>query len=121
MRFAEGQRVRVEFDCNYAYDDDGWVVVRTPDGYLQKIWPASFADYATPVAPAKWPPRIGDIWEANGAEYYARENTCSVGTVVLDRFDRDEDDDSEVFYEVNRGELDAFKALNPRLIRRRGE
>ena len=42
-------------------------------------------DYAMvkPVVPENWPPQIGDIWEADGTEYFVRRNTVDTDDLVI--------------------------------------
>src|ERR1019366_10345025 len=114
MTFVKGQRVHVEFDgvidlpcTNSAYVTSGnttrWV---------------SHKDI-TPLDPENWPPQVGDIWEAEGTEYYVRENRSRglLDTIVVDRFARE----GRVFSESRlngTANLNTFKSLSPTLVRR---
>jgi hypothetical protein len=61
--------------------------------------------------PKDWPPETGDVWEAEGHEYFARPNTVCRGEFSLIG------DHGDGFY--GKAEVEKFKALSPRLVRRR--
>lgn len=72
--------------------------------------------------PANWPPQVGDIWEAGGREYFARlSGQQSIWLIVSDCHAAAMADNQPDYYENVPGSLDAFKALNPVLARRRGQ
>jgi hypothetical protein len=102
----EGQRVKVELEGVLSLVDKEGVYVRVPAdrSYAHWIW----LEHAkvTPLDPPDWPPRVGDIWEAEGREWFAR--ITSETSIFIP-----EDNNPSVL-------LAAFKALNPVLVRRRG-
>jgi hypothetical protein len=61
--------------------------------------------------PKDWPPEPGDIWEKQGHEYFARPNTLYPDQLSLIG------DDGDGYF--GNTEVERFKALNPRLVRRR--
>ena len=64
---------------------------------------------------ADWPPQAGDIWEAEGMEYYGQDwNGLVLQPTVAT--------ENNYAYGVNKSyvrSLDDFKSLRPRLVRRR--
>lgn len=70
----------------------------------------------TRAEPDNWPPQVGDIWEVAGNEYSVRRNSASPEQLVIQLLDIDESTSRWEYYKDNQ---DKFKALNPRLIRRR--
>ena len=116
---TKGQRVHVEFDGVITSRDGIFVYdVRSHDGADMAINSA----YITPLDPGNWPPQVGDVWEADGTEYYVRENRSRglLGTIVVDRFARE----GRVFSESRlngTANLNTFKSLSPTLVRRRGQ
>jgi hypothetical protein len=113
MTFVKGQRVHVEFDGTISRQihEYGIEVQTADDAYM-----AINVAYITPLEPADWPPQLGDIWEVDGEEYYARENRAQVrrGEIVIDRFGNPADS-------FVQGRFDDFKSLSPTLVRRRGQ
>lgn len=123
MEFVKGQRVHVEFDGVVCEPDGGtdpenWIGVRNNDGmglgYIHHFWRSSEDGEITPLVPVSWPPRVGDIWEADGNEYFVRpHSSLRRDDTVVESLSRS----PQRFYYTSG--LDDFKALNPRLIRRR--
>lgn len=116
MDFVKGQRVRVSFEGKVKNPDmrvgsvgigclteilcdDGWTHLVCHNG-----------DAIEPLEPASWPPQLGDIWETGGKEYYVRRHSMRDDNVICSF------DGESSFYQ---SDLDAFKALSPRLVRRR--
>lgn len=73
-QFARGRRVRVSFEGNIHFYDPTYVSQRvsiapdSPDGRKVDItWVEK--EFITFPVPEDWPPRLGDIWEAEGQEY----------------------------------------------------
>jgi hypothetical protein len=113
--FKKGQRVRVEFEGIVDWFD-GEVLQLSSDipresHRLVKV--DTFNTKVTPAGPADWPPQVGDIWEAEGEEYYACDDAFGDG-IRVESFDYGKHSES---YK----NLDPFKALNPVLVRRRGQ
>ena len=76
------------------------------------------ADYVTIARvrrPSDWEryggAQVGDIWEVNGDEYFARENFVSDRSPVIEPFD---------VRKVIAPVAEDFGHLNPKLVRRRG-
>jgi hypothetical protein len=119
--FRTGDKVHVEFDgvVTSRYEG-GWLVIE--DGgswYRHQIWATGAEKVVTRLEPKNWPPQPGDIWAVAGAaedqEWFAR--TATFGRVVLDGAETG----SQVHYGYSSEfGFDKFKALNPRLVRRRG-
>jgi hypothetical protein len=138
--FAPGTKVHVEFDAIveeptswdfikkgggglHATDGYGFVKVRdTTNSLYHYVWPGSyFGDdddgnaLVTIVKGIDWEnydgAQVGDIWEANNREFFAYK---SFGDITLFPVD------GGVGY-FSSERLDEFAALNPRLVRRRGE
>jgi len=65
----------------------------------------------TRADPANWPPQVGDIWEAEGQEYYVRSSRRYHDGVFIGSYAAEND--------YMNYQLDKFKELNPKLIRRR--
>lgn len=115
-----GTRVHVEFDG--IVEDSNHVNsttrVRTCEGtgYDHYIYLGDRDAYAV-IEPTDWekygPPQVGDLWANGEVEYFVRRNWARPGQVVITSFD----DDWSYYYQ---SDLEHFKALNPRLIRRRG-
>jgi hypothetical protein len=108
-----GDKVHVEFDGTVHYVNYVNVVtVKGPLGGLLAV-PKTCV---TVLEPADWPPQIGDIWAVGEIEYCARENYVLKDQMVVEPIDAYEREES--FYEAT---MCNFKALKPRLVRRRSE
>jgi hypothetical protein len=115
QEFKEGQRVKVEFEGvildTYSYDgcvkllDDG----AKEDGWNHYVYLNSPAVKVTLADPKDWPPQVGDIWEAEGREYFIQES-MSRGMVIRP------DDTMHTALSV-----EGLKRLSPVLVRRRGQ
>ena len=110
-----GQKVHVEFDAVVGRLTTKGAWVESSAGTTHSIP----AEYMTLTDPENWPPQVGDIWELDGEEYYARANRSIRvrGTVVLDAFEADR----HSIYEHDSAEWDNFKNCFPTLVRRRGQ
>jgi hypothetical protein len=118
-RFKKGERVRVVIEGSVkTYNEAGGVealYVTTGNGIDTHYVHLGIA--GSPMGtvsvesldPANWPPQVGDIWEAEGREWFA-QSSLSRGVVL-----RGEDTGYAAL------ELDRFKGLNPVLVRRRGQ
>ena len=115
--FRPGQRVHVEFDAEVASKQPYTTLVHlySNSGALLVV----NAKDVTPLDPENWPPQIGDIWEANGREYFARSHRGNDLWLVLDGFETREFYSDAPGYSTSHKTLDQFKALNPTLARRR--
>ena len=104
--YKKGQRVKVEIEgeIEWALSDGR---IRMP-GCLDYIRTCDPAVKVTPADPKDWPPEPGDIWEADGEEYFARKSNLGGPVLAADS--------------VDKGTLDPgrFLTLNPSLVRRRG-
>lgn len=118
--FKEGQRVKVEYEGTVAPCGGGMdAVIKSKDApYDDRLYLLDLAGIkVTLLDPPDWPPRVGDIWEAEGREYYVCGSSVKGGVII------------EPFNVTNPGSkwqyadelLDDFKALNPTLVRRRGQ
>jgi hypothetical protein len=112
--FKAGQRVKVEFGGTLKYLDDETMEIRTDDDYFYYIAPGREPGITiTPLDPENWPPQVGDIWEADGGEFLARKSVAGRDAIVcipVDEMPRHYAMDTE-----------PLKALNPVLVRRRGQ
>lgn len=111
--YKEGQRIHVEFDGTVT-GQSGSIVYVTHD--TEKMGGYEFevhSDSVTLLDPAGWPPQVGDIWEAEGREYYVRKNEYS-----------HLEEKRQIVMVPDAGswvDLDDLKGLNPVLVRRRGQ
>jgi hypothetical protein len=109
--FKVGDRVRVTGTVTEAYYEGQWLMVKFGNGYPGSINLSEKGidlENLGPADPADWPPQVGDIWEADGVEYYVSGSIAE--PVILIR------EANDITSACNSGFL---KALNPRLIRRR--
>jgi hypothetical protein len=67
------------------------------------------ATVTEPVTPQSWPPKIGDIWEADGHEYFVYKGLTGATIFPVDGVE----DDLDYFTS-----FDKFKKLKPKLVRR---
>ena len=115
--YKKGQRVKVEFEgVVKVADSDGMLEILTDDGYFYYIAARREPGVKiTPADPKGWPPRVGDIWETGGTEYFARHSADKMGITMVP-------DGQDVIghYALN-SMSETFKALNPVLVRRRGQ
>lgn len=106
--FKAGQRVKVEYE--------GTVVVVHHEPKLAYViqrggrnaWMYPEHSTITLLDPADWPPQVGDIWEANGQEWFACRRHDD-GALLI------KPDDGGGMWDTK-----TFKSLNPVLVRRRG-
>jgi hypothetical protein len=118
--FKEGQRVRVEFEGvikdTYSHNACAKIVDSGAEevGWYHYVYLNSPGVKVTLADPESWPPRVGDIWEAGGREWYTRQNMACGDEIIVGTFDRPSQD----YYQRDLGD---FKALNPVLVRRRGQ
>lgn len=115
VKYKKGQRVKVELEGEIrnpdSYNGCAWIVAGDGEYSHYVYLDSSTAGVKVTLAdPEDWPPQVGDIWEADGKEWFVRKNTDSRVRVVF----VSEDNDMRV-------ELENFKALNPVLVRRRGQ
>ena len=113
--FKVGQRVRVE----YLYEGEILSAGETTlslrvdglsKGYARMVNIAAPGIIVTVLDPAGWPPQIGDLWEADGKEWFARYDEYG--------------NHSRIVLTPESGQWtdpDELKNLNPVLIRRRGQ
>ncbi len=100
--FRSGQRVHVEYDGVVSIHGDApWVI---PSDYRHVAFQAPPGS-VTIADPVDWPPHVGDIWSANGLEWFAR---VSSGEVLMSP------EDMGATWNI-----DEFKTINPMLMRRR--
>lgn len=142
--YPVGTKIRVEFDAvveapaSYDYikagnsglhdSSDygtGFLKVRDTKNWLYHyVWAGPDATYDHPVIAVIVQPdwekhdgvRVGDVWEANGEEYFAY---MSYGDITLFPVNGVSLGSSRSYYGPM--QHDTFGALNPRLVRRRGE
>lgn len=119
MAFKIGDRVHVEFDGTV--DESiiyGWTVIQDESGLSHQLWTTGIDRLARLSDPENWPPRIGDVWEAKGTEYFARSHSIHATRPVMHPVaGGDCYYDATTVYRTRT--MDAFKALGPKLLRRR--
>ena len=107
QEFKAGQRIKVEYTGIIPESGKGTDARLLFEGVYLQVRPLE--DIKVTLAdPKDWPPQMGDIWEANGREYYV-QSSLSRKVVVRP------DDTMHA-----QPSLESFKALNPVLVRRRG-
>lgn len=121
-KFKVGDKVHVEFDAVVTGDLDftkgrlcAWPVRQISgepyDHATHYVYLSASNATLIETDPAYWPPQSGDIWEANGAEYFVIAGfLADLVVTAVDNFDGFSGEDIE----------SNFKALNPQLVRRRG-
>jgi hypothetical protein len=114
MEFTKGQRVKVELRGEIV-DIHGkselTYVVKTGSGNVW-VYPNT-APTITMLDPENWPPQVGDIWEADGREYYVRWNGSTKRPAVASF------DNTDTYWYAEG--LEGFRKLSPVLMRRRGQ
>ena len=141
--FKPGTKVRVEFEAvveeprvyDYIKADSGglhcnsdwgggFLKVRdTKGGVYHYVWtgPEYYGgqEVVTAIVPTDWEKydgvQVGDIWEANGREYFAYKTAWGLVPTLYPV-----DGSGAAYYDTN-DKHGAFGKLNPRLLRRRGE
>ena len=110
LGFKVGDRVRVTGTVASVNTPYRWIGVHFGYAYGIISIDAKGIDLENlgPADPDSWPPRVGDIWEAKGVEYFARKHMFRDDRTVLIPADA-----SYVYEDTG------LKALNPKLIRRR--
>lgn len=117
QEFKKGQRVKVEYEGVVDWFDGEALQLSRDDSrkVSRLVRVDTFNTKVTLLDPADWPPQVGDIWEAEGKEYYGRECRTAMEPGVY----------VGAIHAAGRdympGQLDGFKALNPVLVRRRGQ
>lgn len=118
--FKNGQRVKVELEGKIidTYSHDACVKILDDDtesgGWNHYVYLMSPAVKVTPAGPAGWPPQVGDIWATRDGFGPVGEWFCQSSR--MHGFVMRSEDTSNT-----RVVLDEFKALNPVLVRRRGQ
>jgi len=120
--FKIGQRVKVELEGTIVglESHDGCIKIWSDQEYAHYVcvdrWSGGQIDTGAKVTltgPENWPPQVGDIWEADGGEFVARKSLAGRDYIVCIPVD-----DIHGHYAM---ETAPFKALNPVLVRRRGQ
>ncbi|TVZ01247.1 hypothetical protein EAS64_33755 [Trebonia kvetii] len=112
-KFKAGQRVHVEYDGEVVFVSGAFALfeVKGPDGRNHTYGEGVTITLADPE---NWPPQAGDIWEAEGMEYFiraaARGLIASPQSTTLSAFPLWDETVNDR----------AFLDLNPVLVRRRG-
>jgi hypothetical protein len=144
--FKPGTKVHVEFDAivetpreyDYIKASSGGLHANSDYGYgflklrdvanslYHYVWAGPMYDddernIVTAIVSPDWEkhggPKVGDIWEANGREYFAYKSFGDITLYPVD--DRYLSSAGHTYYISEHH--DEFAALNPRLVRRRGE
>jgi hypothetical protein len=119
--FKPGQRVHVEYDTvivNTAKWTPGAHNVKHPvDAYGNATVPDRFI---TALDPESWPPQVGDLWTADGEDFFVREHR---GIGHSDRYFIERAKATSNVGETTYSDrsLNEFKTLNPTLVRRAGQ
>jgi hypothetical protein len=116
--FKAGQRIMLGIPGTvvgtYPEDDLGFDFKADDEYYMPQTTIASMsiksgAVKAEAIDPANWPPKPGEVWDTeSGTRYVTRQHRTIKGCVVINPADN-----GSSFYD---GELDKFKALNPRRV-----
>lgn len=108
--YKYGQRVRIEWEgVVERQSSETILVVQASEGHSLFIDPTKDIKI-TLLDPPGWPPQVGDIWEADGMEWFGRESIIpGKGVVMIPA------DGLEVL------EAGHFRPRNPVLVRRRGQ
>ena len=113
--YKVGDKITVTFTGTiYETDSHDMCAKVADDGefsYNHYVYLESPGVEVTRADPANWPPQVGDIWEAEGQEYYVRVSKRDALRLFIGSFGGELD---YLEYEVHK-----FKELNPKLIRRR--
>ena len=118
--FKAGQRVHVAFDAVVSsVHAIGNLIEVQREGNL--FTNSIQREDVTLAEPANWPPQVGDVWEADGLDWYVRQYRGKLATFTIEPFDQanrpnEHYDDAEI---VGRYNVEEFKGLNPTLVRRR--
>jgi hypothetical protein len=115
-KVKKGDRVHVEFDGTVDYAGDQAILVHPDEA---PIVHSVDNRLITLLDPAGWPPRVGDIWQAEGGEFYTR--ACRLESKRREVVIESMDGEPVNFWEgsEDRSGLEDFKALRPVLVRRR--
>lgn len=112
--FKKGQRVHVEFDAEIVSVGNTCLVVHHGG---HNSWVSPSTTKVTLANPVDWPPQVGDIWEAEGQEYYAEE--WKRDSLTVQPFSHRDSNFAYSDREEYAKSLNDFKALSPTLVRRR--
>jgi hypothetical protein len=112
-------RVKVTIEGTVKVIDGDEIYLKSDDGYVSEIT-YSGSTVFTVAEPEGWGPQPGDVWEADGKDYYVSE--ISPGTLYIASFGGK----SYSYYCNNNSKnyprtFDAFLKLNPKLVRRRSK
>ena len=113
--FKAGQRVKVEYEGTVRRAGDNSLTILSDDGKYRLV--NANKARVTIMDPPNWPPRVGDIWEAEGREYFTRGHSLR-DDIIIEPFDMGNPGPKWQYADEF---LDDFKALNPTLVRRRGQ
>lgn len=72
------------------------------------------AEWLELCEPHSWPPQLGDIWEADGQEYYVRRHYGNKDEIVIGSVE------TPIYFRSYTNGLAMFMDLKPVLVRRRG-
>lgn len=113
----EGDKVSVQKHIVVVSKDTGGFTGNDGQYYrlhYPKCWNVALAEK---YKPKHWPPEIGDIWEAEGSEYYV---TTVDDKIAVHAFDTRRGKYSYVDLPYYVKHLEDFRTLKPVLLRRRG-
>jgi hypothetical protein len=128
--FKRDQRVRVTIETKVErVYGDGRITFYVPPAGAGRYLTVDTVDDTLGVTvevmdPPNWPPQVGDVWEADGLDFYVRQYQGARGRIAIEPFERDSRPAvryTDSVAAVERDSLDSFKALNPVLVRRRGQ
>jgi hypothetical protein len=118
--YKAGRRVKVEFEGTVTAAGDDYLRVRQEGRPFSATGVTIAVEHATITLadPPDWPPQVGDIWEAEGQEYYVRQSVRKGGRVAVEPFASIAAGGLRFW---NTDLLGEFKAHSPKLLRRRGQ
>lgn len=86
--FSRGDRVTVSYEGTVTSSDTlgcglgrGYLI-RTDDGFVHTVHVYGSSAAMEVAVPKYWPPEPGDVWTANGIDWFAVENADSDGLMV---------------------------------------
>jgi hypothetical protein len=112
--YRKGQRVKVQFEgvIIKGSEASNYVTVGQLDGQFglphgDRV--TVHCEMVTRLEPENWPPQVGDVWTANGLEWFARQHLAGGIAAMVP-------EDGAPAWDVSQ-----FKHLGPVLVRRRGQ
>jgi hypothetical protein len=128
--FKRGQRIRVvmESTVERVYSDGRITFYAPASGFREYVTVDTVDDtlgvLVEVMDPPNWPPQVGDVWEADGKDFYVRQYQGDGGSRVIEEFNYGfprlrYTDKASAMSGSGYLTLADFKGLNPVLVRRR--